>query len=301
MPRPFLAPRDGVEDIPHDDASKLLDALSPRCHALWEGKSSSWIYRGQANAEWELKPGAVRDRHLFARYGIDDSFAKSRDYSDSAQEWPIRTELERRLLGQFREGLDRSGLTIPSRPPRVDPSELQEVSSLAEPLREAFPLLALAQHHGLPTSLLDWTRRAWVAAYFAAAEAAAEDPKGGAAYLAVWALHRAPSLQESQRQFFYEAPGGTNPNLQAQAGLFTSHYSVGELSLEQYLVSMNNNAKGSPSLRRLTLPTREAPRLLRLLAEEGIDGASMFPGPAGVVRAMRERTLWDTQCYRRTR
>jgi hypothetical protein len=48
-----------------------------------------------------------------------------------------------------------------------------------------------------------------------------------------------------------------------------------------------------PELRRLTLPRTQAPTLLRLLANEGISGASMFPGADGVVRAMREESWWD--------
>jgi len=44
---------------------------------------------------------------------------------------------------------------------------------------------------------------------------------------------------------------------------------------------------------RLTLPVEQAPKLLRLLSYEGIDGASMFPSADSVVRAMRERPLWD--------
>lgn len=43
----------------------------------------------------------------------------------------------------------------------------------------------------------------------------------------------------------------------------------------------------------MLLPHSEARQLLRLLSDEGVDGASMFPGADGVVRAMRERVLWD--------
>jgi hypothetical protein len=43
----------------------------------------------------------------------------------------------------------------------------------------------------------------------------------------------------------------------------------------------------------VTLSVEQAPRLLRLLAYDGITGASMYPGTDGVVRAMRERSLWD--------
>ena len=50
---------------------------------------------------------------------------------------------------------------------------------------------------------------------------------------------------------------------------------------------------GLPSpLWRLTLPHVEARELMRLLSLEGVDGASMFPGPDGVVKAMREAAIW---------
>jgi hypothetical protein len=44
---------------------------------------------------------------------------------------------------------------------------------------------------------------------------------------------------------------------------------------------------------RFDLPCAESPRLLRLLANEQINGARMFPGRDGVVMAMKEQCLWD--------
>jgi hypothetical protein len=84
--------------------------------------------------------------------------------------------------------------------------------------------LALAQHHGLPTRLLDWTYNPLVALYFAVEEVAAN--VDGAVYVT-----SAPTLVNTEmyptpfsirREVIYE-PEHFAQRISAQSGLFTAH------------------------------------------------------------------------------
>jgi hypothetical protein len=122
------------------------------------------------------------------------------------------------------------------------------------------------------------------------------------------------------------APWSGNPNLYAQKGLFTLHrenfsiVSSGQCSgdsesgakesfrttqpkaepmdlLIDKIISEHLKVDRSEDqwqyygsvLHLLTLPWQEASSLLHLLMMEGVNGATLFPGYAGVVRGMRER------------
>jgi FRG domain-containing protein len=263
--RQVPAPRDGVEDLPCTSAEKLLELLSPM-HALWADAPSKWIYRGQADANWTIKAKATRSSHPFRDFGID---------GDNPLD---------KLLYRFRDRIDQAGLQLP-------PSVAALEGIRTRPARVA--LLALAQHHGIPTDILDWTRRPRVAAYFAAVDSASREATVRPPYLAVWALLFRPKNMFGLE--IHRAPLATNHNLRAQAGVFTAQWSqeTRALSLEQAVQVVEAQAPGTATLRRLIMPSGEAPKLLRLLSYEGIDGASMFPGVDGVVRALREQALWD--------
>src|SRR5262245_38664721 len=93
-----------------------------------ECRATGWIFRGQRDAAWGLVPGLDRDK-----------FRK-------AVEQTGRNTLEINLLYEFKR--------------RARPH------TVIEP-RSDWEWLALAQHHGLPTRMLDWTQSPLIALYFA--------------------------------------------------------------------------------------------------------------------------------------
>jgi hypothetical protein len=232
------------------------------------------------------------------------------------------------MLEQFLTSMNYHGHSLP---PNVHAiwfdwarihSEVRRAASIGDemwPIIDLYGLLALAQHHGIPTRLLDWSRNPRTAGFFAAERAAAwvHDgfPKGGETdKLTVWAF-----CEVAARPLWKDAassvrlvvvPQDYNANLRAQRGVFTVHTqlratpqsppvakTLDELIREQIATISELGAPGTSQmdavLRELTLPVKEAPRLLRLLSYEGITSAALFPNLDGVVRELGEKRYWD--------
>jgi len=139
---------------------------------------------------------------------------------------------EQKAVQEFWTTADRVGLAIPE-DSQVVRSQSRVASLMAgpDPIDPIWPplellsIVAMAQHYGVPTRLLDWSWKPNVAAYFAA-QPCGNDPDPDR--LAVWALQtelvKLSNLRhagEIARVEIVTAPQATNPNLAAQAGLFT--------------------------------------------------------------------------------
>lgn len=103
----------------------------------------SWAFRGQADANWSLEPTL---RRYFLNYKIHPSVW-------SKQEKRV-FRIFKRKAHQFLEHLPKDG--------------------------DAFEWLAIMQHHGAPTRLLDFTWSPYVAAFFALQQATTDS--------AIWAV-----------------------------------------------------------------------------------------------------------------
>jgi hypothetical protein len=284
-------------------AEELIDALRPTS-PRWAPDPSDWIFRGQRDATWRLLPSAFR-REAWEEFACpgDEPFSEH-----SGGVGTIPSEFV--LLERFLAGLDRGGLDVPNGIFLPQLFEAGPAELLRFPLDPAaLTFVALAQHHGIPTRLLDWTRVGVNAAYFAAAGAAKQKDRSG--NMSVWAFR--PSFAEWCQEALGDdhvayrpklgvvtAPGSSNPNLHAQSGLFTETRTDNAASIEEIVRSLRRTVRevGSPwthgdPLLRLDLPCAESPKLLRLLSHEQVDAARMFPGREGVVVAMKDRRLWD--------
>jgi hypothetical protein len=210
------------------------------------------------------------------------------------------------VLVQFARALDRAGYQVPGTPLLTIEQVVASVESGRPEASDSgtHELIALAQHYGLPTYLLDWTRHAAIAAYFAASDTA-NLPGELDGELEVWALNTFVVTEKSHNPYglIDGIPIGLdvssplragNPNLHAQGGVFTfTKNQDGTVSLRSADEVVCATAERNPSwalpvMHRFRLPQREAGRLLWLLTFEPVTGGALFPGLSGVVRDVRD-------------
>lgn len=271
-----------IEPVKCRTAEELLDALHPRS---WPFDGWGWLYRGHGNSDWRLLPSAFRYEAWEGFQIIDHVLDPA---PDDIEDW------ERLLLVRYYRLLDHAGEHIPNGQELMKrlPTNFGTTAKWPDPVFDQ--LLALAQHNGVPTRLLDWSRSRHVAAYFAAVDAL----KNNWPSLDIWALHghfvdRFGGHFEHLKCRIVRPLQHGNPNLHAQAGVFSvCQGDLGQdgkfIALDELLGAIPGEPGEGPCLRRFQLPRSEARDLLRALYQDQIDAVRLFPGHVGIVRALRE-------------
>ena len=232
---------------------------------------SHYLFRGQSDAAWELRPTLLR------RVGADTSRRQA-------------LSIEQAALSEFRS---QAHLHLES---TILPPEFPE-----PPLPEWW---ALMQHHGAPTRLLDWTYSPFVAAYFAAER---HDDRDGAVFVVHGVSALAPFRQaygngsrisnselvssDTKPVLMFWTPGKRSQRLVAQQGTFSLSVDVLGVHDEQISASCATALIDQPAkllFEKWLIPAQNKDSFMRGLRAMNITAHSLFPGVDGLGRSVSE-------------
>lgn len=277
----------------------------------WKGQPLRIIQRVRDFAQLQSAIDAMDPQRRFVFRGYS---APRRDEPVEAPE-ALKTGLERACLA-LDGGLQHA--------PRREAAIVREFMRRAHHYLSDVPekenwieWLALMQHHGAPTRLLDWTYSRHVAAYFALSHASRQPD----ADLAIWAVNPAwcattsgeicsavgRFLTELSKRFLRrDTEGGAskellggpplppcvwpispfrlNERLTLQKGLFLAPGTVSVPFGENFFSLAGSDSGANVTI--FVLPRAEAPNLARELWNMNLTDATLFPGLDGFARSL---------------
>lgn len=333
-------------------AHEFLTALRRSNNQWWEGDQIPWVFRGHRDESWPLLPSAWRPgNQIIANAQMEAAQRFERSHTAQRLHWSSGNhitgqahfggndaELQKRLtiestaellpVYDFLLTCDRLGLATPllALPPDSTLSPDWLIGTNDPLVGDDFfrftdipHYISLAQHHGLPTRLLDWTHDPMKAAFFAAETFTGDKAQTN---IAVWAIHRRRAtlvkgkpavfprfldgkVEDGNNQEIYptieivRTPMRENFFLAAQSGQFTSIRASGidfmhrgglRPSLETFITE---SGVEEIVLRKITLERRCVPELARMLTREEISRSQLMPTHDNV--AADVRNAWEAR------
>jgi hypothetical protein len=240
------------------------------------------LFRGQANFDYSLQPSIERAVSIGLEY-------KRRHLEDDEPLGRVQNETE--ALDKFRRGAHHF------------------LSHLPEP-NSTVDWLALMQHHGAPTRLLDWTYSPYVALFFALEQA--HDGDG-----AIWAIDQSWITAQTKKHLSeYDAweanerrsyinrsiisngmpeplivvaePHQINQRMMAQQGTFLCplRYDATFMNTLSLMLLDQDGVRSRPVISKIRIASPCRMQFLRKLRTMNIHNASLYPGLDGFAKSL---------------
>lgn len=277
-----------------------------------ETSSSGWLFRGHWDATWTMLPLAHRSNQPFKEFGFD--LSNHNTVSDSDY-WQMIMKAEIFLLENFQTLANTFSLPCDFSPRIFD--ELAQMRDDSRnrlyndweffPKSKWYPILAKAQHHRIPTRLLDFSDDGLLAAYFAASKIWNDPPDSEKTdgKLCVWAfhqndlndLHREPDLDRQSKNWLkVPAISQLGSNLASQRGCLVLHEGANNFyetngRWPDFFQDGEAGSNGDRKKRffKLTLDHVNAKEALRILETKQICPVAVYPSLDNVSATLKYR------------
>ncbi len=182
---------------------------------------------------------------------------------------------------------------------KIEKLLIHEFERTSIPLTEFSPeddwdTIALAQHHGLPTRLLDWTYSAFAALWFAVSDHHRKNKKGEDRHGVVWIFSQdvedfrldlkttTPFSNKITKIF---RPKVITRRISAQGGVFTVHKIVDN----KRFVAIEKNKNYKSKLTKLIIPPNKFAKLRKELHMYNVNASTLFPDIDGLCKHLQWR------------
>jgi len=295
----------GFQEIIVETIDEFIELIRPdkrNVDKYLNSANGKFIYRGQADSNWELEPS------LFRNAPSDQILSGTFD-GICFMYWVN--------LKAFIEGCDLNSSNIPFDSKALRDCHFKDFDSTVVfntrvwPHTELYELIAFAQHYGVWTEFLDWTKNPLVASYFAASQVIAKQSFDG--LLSVWVFDtEQKDLLNNFKEINFEiieVPKSANQNISSQQGCFTlvrqnlargttltfenKPKRINQLKLLNELVA----EKRVQALLKISLPKKFAAELMQYCSAYSINAATIFRGIEGAAIYAKEN--FDIASYRK--